>query len=195
LKWVSLLLIAMALIALHLHVAVNTSNVLTYNADIYLRKLLGLEITSASLKIGHVEVSLVAPGGYVYATTTIWYPIVSFCVRNSGSYSAVIEVTRVHLYKGEALIAYNEVQRRPSVEWVVPVVSVELPVLTVDRGRSKCAEVVVDSEYISNLEPIVFEPGDYTLVVEGKLKLLGRGIIPQVGSVRLSTTFKHPSQP
>jgi len=193
LKWVSLLLIAMALIALHLHVAVNTSNVLTYNADIYLRKLLGLEITSASLKIGHVEVSLVAPGGHVYATTTIWYPIVSFCVRNNGSYSAVIEVTRVHLYKGEALIAYNEVQRRPSVEWVVPVVSVELPVLTVDRGRSKCAEVVVDSEYISNLEPIVFEPGDYTLVVEGKLKLLGRGLIPQVGSVRLSTTFKYPS--
>jgi len=190
LKWVSLLLIAMALIALHLHVTVNTSNVLTYNADIYLRKLLGLEITSASLKIGHVRVPLVAPGGYVYATTTIWYPIVSFCVRNNGSYSAVIEVTRVHLYKGEALIAYNEVQRRPSVEWVVPV---ELPVLTVDRGRSKCTEVVVDSEYISNLEPIVFEPGDYTLVVEGKLKLLGRGIIPQVGSVRLSTTFKYPS--
>jgi len=63
----------------------------------------------------------------------------------------------------------------------------------VDRGRSKCAEVVVDSEYISNLEPIVFEPGDYTLVVEGKLKLLGRGIIPQVGSVRLNTTFKYPS--
>jgi hypothetical protein len=115
LKWVSLLLIAMALIALHLHVAVNTSNVLTYNADIYLRKLLGLEITSASLKIGHVEVSLVAPGGYVYATTTIWYPIVSFCVRNNGSYPVVIEVTRVHLYKGEALIAYNEVQRRPSM--------------------------------------------------------------------------------
>jgi hypothetical protein len=190
LKWVALLLVAVALIALHLHVAVDTSNVLTYNADIYLRKLLGLEITSASLKIGHVRVPLTAPGGYVYATTTIWYPIVSFCVRNSGSYSAVIEVTRVHLYKGEALIAYNEVQRRPSIEWVV---SVELPVLTVDRGRSKCAEVVVDSEYISNLEPIVFEPGDYTLVVEGKLKLLGRGIIPQVGSVRLSTTFKYPS--
>lgn len=194
-KWVALLLIAMALIALHLHVAVDTSNVLTYNVDIYLRKLLGLEITSASLKIGHVEVSLVAPGGYVYATTTIWHPIVSFCVRNSGSYSAVIEVTRVHLYKGEALIAYNEVQRRPSVKWVVPMVSVELPVLTVDKGRSKCAEVVVDSEYISNLEPIIFEPGDYTLVVEGKLKLLGRGIIPQVGSVKLSTTFKHPSKP
>ncbi|MDT7865591.1 MAG: hypothetical protein RRE21_01550 [Desulfurococcales archaeon] len=192
-KWVALLLVAVALIALHLHVAVDTSNVLTYNADIYLKKLLGLEITSASLKIGHVEVSLVAPGGYVYATTTIWYPIVSFCVSNNGSYSAVIKVTRVHLYKGEALIAYNEVQRRPSVEWVVPVVSVELPVLTVDRGRSKCAEVVVDSEYISNLEPIVFEPGDYTLVVEGKLKLLGEGIIPQVGSIRLSTTFKYPS--
>ncbi len=189
-KWVALLLVAVALIALHLHVAVDTSNVLTYNADIYLRKLLGLEITSASLKIGHVRVPLTAPGGYVYATTTIWYPIVSFCVSNNGSYSAVVEVTRVHLYKGEALIAYNEVRRRPSIEWVVPV---ELPVLTVDRGRSKCTEVVVGSEYISNLEPIVFEPGDYTLVVEGKLKLLGEGIIPQVGSIRLSITFKYPS--
>jgi hypothetical protein len=190
LKWVAVLLVAVSLIALHLHVAVNTYNALTYNVDIYLRKLLGLEITSASLKIGHVRVPLAAPGGYVYATTTIWYPIVSFCVRNNGSYPAVIEVTRVHLYKGEALIAYNEVQRKPSVEWVV---SVELPVLMVDRGRSKCTEVVVGSEYISSLEPIVFEPGDYTLVVEGKLKLLGRGIIPQVGSIRLSTTFKYPS--
>ncbi len=94
------------------------------------------------------------------------------------------------MYKGEALIAYNEVRRRPPVEWVVPV---ELPVLTVDRGRSKCTEVVVGSEYISSLEPIVFEPGDYTLVVEGKLKLLGEGIIPQVGSIRLSITFKYPS--
>jgi hypothetical protein len=63
----------------------------------------------------------------------------------------------------------------------------------VDRGRSKCTEVVVDSEYISNLEPIAFEPGDYTLVVEGKLKLLGEGIIPQVRSIRLSITFKYPS--
>jgi hypothetical protein len=190
LKWVAVLLVAVSLIALHLHVAVNTYNALTYNADIYLRKLLGLEITSASLKIGHVRVPLAAPGGYVYATTTIWYPIVSFCVRNNGSYPAVIEVTRVHLYKGEALIAYNEVQRKPSVEWVV---SVELPVLTVDRGHSRCTEVVVGSEYISSLEPIVLEPGDYTLVVEGKLKLLGKGIIPQVGSIRLSITFKHPS--
>ena len=157
-----------------------------------MRKLLGLEITSASLKIGHVRVPLAAPGGYVYATTTIWYLMVSFCVRNNGSYSAVIEVTRVHLYKGEALIAYtyNEVQRRPFVEWVVPV---ELPVLIVDRGHSRCAEVVVGSEYISNLEPIVFEPGDYTLMVEGKLKLLGEGIIPQVGSIRLSITFKYSS--
>jgi hypothetical protein len=155
LKWVVVLLVAVSLIALHLHVAVNTFHALTHNVDIYLRKLLGLEITSASLKIGHVRVPLAAPGGYVYATTTIWYPIVSFCVRNNGSYSAVIEVTRVHLYKGEALIAYNEVQRKPSVEWVV---SVELPVLMVDRGHSRCTEVVVGSEYISSLEPIVLEP-------------------------------------
>jgi hypothetical protein len=115
LKWAALLLVAVALIAVHLYVAVDTYNALTYNADIYLRKLLGLEITSASLKIGHVRVPLAAPGGHVYATTTIWYPIVSFCVRNNGSYPVVIEVTRVHLYEGEALIAYNEVQRRPSM--------------------------------------------------------------------------------
>ena len=189
-KWVAVLLVAVALMALHLHVAVNIYDVLTYNADIYLRKLLGLEITSVSLKIEHVSVPLAAPGGHVYATTIIWYPMVSFCVCNNSSYPVVIEVTKVHLYRDEALIAYNEVQRRPSVEGTVPV---ELPVLMVDRGYSKCTEVVVDSEYISNLEPIVFKPGDYTLVVEGKLKLLGRGIIPQVGSVRLSTTFKYPS--
>jgi hypothetical protein len=100
LKLIALLLVAVALIALHLHVAVNTYDVLTYNAGIYLRKLLRLEITSASLKIEHVRVPLAAPGGHVYATTIIWYPMVSFCVRNNSSYPVVIEVTRVHFIPG-----------------------------------------------------------------------------------------------